>query len=84
MRRLERHIKKRRFGSSKSNMQKMMRGGDNDAAAMGGGDKVPQHGASCVPGAPNCAGNAAASLLTANRQATANAHGDSITNNPNS
>ena len=84
MRLLERHIKKRRIGSSKSNMQKMMRGGDNDAAAMGGGDQVPQHGASCVPGAPNCAGNAAASLLTANRQATANAHGDSITNNPNS
>jgi len=83
MRLLERHIKKRR--STNSNMQKMMRGGDNDAAAMGGGDPVPvpQHGASCVPDAPNCAGNAAASLLTANRQATANAHGDSITNNPN-
>jgi hypothetical protein len=81
MRLLERHIKKRR--STNSNMQKMMRGGDNDAAAMGGGEPVPQHGASCVPDAPNCAGNAAASLLTANRQATANAHGDSITNNPN-
>lgn len=84
MRLLERHIKKRSIGSSNSNMQKMMRGGDNDAAGMGGGDPVPQHGASCAPGAPNCPGNAAASLLTANRQATANAHGDSITNNPNS
>jgi len=85
MRLLERHIKKHNIASatmSKSNtmMQKMMRGGNNDTnpAGMGGGDPVPQHGASCSQGMPNCPGLAAASLLTANRQATMNSHGDSV------
>ena len=77
MRLLERHIKKHSIGSN-AMMQKMMRGGNNDTANIGGGDRVPQHGASCSGSAdPNCPGNAAASLLDATRQATANAHGDS-------
>ena len=76
MRLLERHIKKHSIGSN-AMMQKMMRGGNNDTN-IGGGDRVPQHGASCSGSAdPNCPGNAAASLLDATRQATANAHGDS-------
>ena len=74
---LQRHIKKRRVAASIKRSNALMRGGNIDAGGdMGGGDPVPQHGASCAPDAPNCAGNAAASLLTANRQATMNAHGD--------
>lgn len=74
MRLLERHIKKHSIGSN-AMMQKMMRGG---TSAIGDGDTVPQHGASCSGDAdPNCPGLAAASLLTAGRQSTANAHGDS-------
>ena len=82
LRLLQLRIKKRNIISSRNRsnakMQKMMRGGNNnDADNIGGGDKVPQHGASCTPGIPNCPGNSAASLLDASRQATANAHGDS-------
>jgi hypothetical protein len=73
MRLLERHIKKHTVGSN-SMMQKMMRGGNNEVALDA--QTVPQHGASCAPDAPNCPGNAAASLLTAKRQGIANAHGD--------
>jgi len=75
---LQRHIKKRSAASIKRSNALMMGGNGNadTATDMGGGDPVPQHGASCAPNAPNCAGNAAASLLTANRQATMNAHGD--------
>ena len=43
-----------------------------------GGETVPQHGTSCAGGAAqqNCPGNSTASLLDAQRQATANAQGD--------
>jgi hypothetical protein len=75
LRLLQRHIKKRRVAASIKRSNALMMGG-NAGGDMGGGDPVPQHGASCAPDAPNCAGNAAASLLTANRQATMNAHGD--------
>ena len=77
LRLLQRNIKKRRVAASIKRSNALMMGGNIDAGSdMGGGDPVPQHGASCAPDAPNCAGNAAASLLTANRQATMNAHGD--------
>ena len=48
------------------------RGGEGPTTA------VPQHGASCAGGAAqqNCPGNSTASLLDAQRQATANAQGD--------
>lgn len=84
LRLLQMRIKKRNIASasrsSRSNakMQKPMRGGNTDAAVLGQNDLVPQHGASCSGDAdPNCPGLAAESLLTANRQSTANAHGDS-------
>lgn len=77
MRLLERHIKKHSIGSN-AMMQKMMRGGTStNITNTGEGDPVPQHGASCSGDAdPNCPGLAAASLLTAGRQSTANAYGD--------
>ncbi len=50
----------------------------NNYTQRGGEPTVPQHGASCAGGAAqqNCPGNSTASLLDAQRQATANAQGD--------
>jgi hypothetical protein len=82
MRLLQMRIKKRNIASAsrsrtKTMMQKTMRGGNGDLA-LGDKDLVPQHGSSCSGNAdPNCPGLAAESLLTASRQSTANAHGDS-------
>ena len=47
---------------------------------QGGEAVVPQHGTSCAGGAAqqNCPGNTSAALLDANRQAMANAQGDSV------
>ena len=72
----KRNIESARRSRSNAKMQKMMRGGNTEQA--GSNDPVPQHGPSCSGDSdPNCPGLAAASLLTANRQATAYERGDS-------
>lgn len=64
LRMLQRRIKKR-----KSRRRASMR-------LQWGGVPVPQHGTSCMPSEPNCAGTTTQALMSVNAQAVANSHGD--------
>ena len=64
LRMLQRRIKKR-----KSRRRASLR-------LQWGGVPVPQHGSSCVPNQPNCAGNTTQALMSVNAQAVSNSHGD--------
>jgi hypothetical protein len=79
---LQRRIKKRSSRRRKSlRLRLQLHGGSGGAGVplQPGPEKtptVPQHGASCTPGEPNCAGNITQGILSLNAQAVANSHGD--------
>jgi hypothetical protein len=79
---LQRRIKKRSSRRRKSlRLRLQLHGGSGGAGVPLQPESettptVPQHGASCTPGEPNCAGNITQGILSLNAQAVANSHGD--------
>lgn len=79
---LQRRIKKRSSRRRKSlRLRLQLHGGSGGAGVPLQPESettptVPQHGASCTRGEPNCAGNITQGILSLNAQAVANSHGD--------
>ena len=79
---LQRRIKKRSSRRRKSlRLRLQLHGGSGGAGVPLQPESettptVPQHGASCTRGEPNCAGSITQGILSLNAQAVANSHGD--------
>jgi hypothetical protein len=71
---LHRKIRKNKNNQNRTRTQRLAQYGGNLVGSPVA--TTPQHGESCGPDQPNCAGNSSTLLLEASRQSTVNAQGD--------